>query len=62
VSVKLQEVPCRVQLLKVVAQHGNVDWVITNEVATQGSLTVDVVRARSDVRWQIEQFHREGKN
>lgn len=61
VSIKLKEVPFRVQLFKVVATNGDVDWVITNEVATQGSLTVDVVRRRSDVRWQIEQFHREVK-
>ena len=61
VAVKLKDMPFRVQLFKVVATNGDIDWVITNEVATQGSLTVDVVRARCDVRWQIEQFHREVK-
>ncbi len=61
VSIKLKEVPFRVQLFKTVATNGDVEWVITNEVATQGSLTVDVVRMRADVRWQIEQFHREVK-
>jgi hypothetical protein len=61
VSVKLKEVPFRVQLFKVIAKKGEIDWVITNEVATLSSLTVDVIRARCDIRWQIEQFHREAK-
>jgi len=60
VSIHLREVPFRMQLFKVVAPNGDIDWVITNEVP-QSTLTTDVLRARCDVRWQIEQFHREVK-
>jgi hypothetical protein len=60
VTVHLKDVPFPIQLFKIVAQNGDIDWVITNELA-QSSLTTDVLRARCDVRWQVEQFHREVK-
>jgi len=63
VSIKLKEVPFRVQLFKVVAANGDIDWVITNLPTNdpQRPLTTEVVTQHSDVRWQIEQFHRELK-
>ena len=61
VVVHLKDVPFPVRLFKLVAPNGDIDWVITNEVPPQGSLTADVLQTRCDVRWQIEQFHREVK-
>jgi hypothetical protein len=63
VSIKLQELPFRVQLFKVVATNGDIDWVITNLPTEdpQCPLTTEVVAAHQDVRWQIEQLHRELK-
>jgi hypothetical protein len=59
VSVKLKEVPFRVTLFKVVTKDGDVDWVVTNESAT--NLTTAIVSGRNDVRWDIECLHRELK-
>lgn len=59
VSVKLKEVPFKVQLFKVVATNGDIDWIITNDFSS--SLTCQVVQDASDVAWQIEQLHRELK-
>src|SRR5215211_5468772 len=59
ISVKLKEVPFRVMLFKVVATNGDIDWVITNDPAT--NLTVSIVRGRNDVRWDVECMHRELK-
>lgn len=63
VSIKLKEVPFRVQLFKVVAANGDIDWVITNLPTDdpQRPLTTEVVKQHQDVRWKIEQFHRELK-
>lgn len=63
VSIKLKEVPFRVQLFKVVASNGDIDWVITNLPTDdpQCPLTTEVVARHQDVRWQIEQLHRELK-
>jgi SRSO17 transposase len=58
VSVKLQKVPFRVQLFKVVAPHGDIDWVITNSDA---SLSTDDVQDENAIRWQVEQLHRDLK-
>jgi len=58
VSVKLQKVPFRVQLFKVVTPHGDIDWIITNSDA---SLTTDDVQDADTRRWQVEQLHRELK-
>jgi hypothetical protein len=56
VMVKLKEVPFKVQLFKVVATDGDIDWVITN--CPDETLTTQVAQEVSDVRWQIEELHR----
>ena len=58
-SVKLKEVPFRVQLFKVVAPNGDIDWVITNH--PEGTFTTSDIQDENAVRWQIEQLHRELK-
>ena len=59
VSVKLKQVPFRVQLFKGVAPNGDSEWVITNH--PQGTFTPSDIQAENAVRWQIEQGHRELK-
>ncbi len=59
ISVKLKDLPFLVKLFKLVATDGDIDWVITNDPATD--LTTTVVRGRNDVRWDVESFHREIK-
>jgi hypothetical protein len=59
VSVKLKEVPFRVQLFKVVAPNGDIEWVITNH--PEGTFTTSDIQDENAVRWQIEQLHRELK-
>ena len=56
VLVKLKEVPFPVQLFKLVAPDGDIDWVITNDLAE--TLTAQVAKDSSDVRWQVEELHR----
>ena len=56
VLVKLKEVPFYVRLFKLVAPDGDIDWVITNDLAE--TLTAQVARETSDVRWQVEELHR----
>ena len=58
VLVKRQKVPFRVHLFKIVAPNGDIDWIITNSDA---SLTTDEVQDVNDIRWQVEQLHRELK-
>jgi hypothetical protein len=59
VAVKLKKVPFKVKLFKLVATNGDIDWLITNDL--DDNLTVQVAKEANDVRWQIEQFHREIK-
>ena len=59
IPVKLKEVPFKVQLFKVVAPNGDIDWVITNQ--SPGSITTSVVNEQNKRRWVIEQLHRELK-
>ena len=59
VVVKLQKVPFKVKLFKLVATNGDIDWVITNDL--DSSSTVQVAQDANDVRWEVEQFHRELK-
>ncbi|HRD49565.1 MAG TPA: transposase, partial [Candidatus Contendobacter sp.] len=59
ISIKLKEVPFRVQLFKVVATKGDIDWVITNRAP--GSMNTSVVQKENQRRWAIEQLHRELK-
>lgn len=58
-TVKLKEVPFKVQLFKVVASSGDIDWVITNR--SPGSIDTLVVQKENQVCWRIEQLHRELK-
>jgi len=59
VAVKLKEIPFKVQLFKVVAPNGDIDWVITNH--PEGTFTTPAIQDENAVRWQIEQLHREFK-
>lgn len=59
IIVKLKEVPFHVKLFKLVATNGDVDWVITNDLAPE--LTAAIVRGRNNVRWDVECLHRELK-
>lgn len=56
--VKLKQLPFMVRLFKMVATNGDIEWVITNHPSF---ITRQVTKQASDVRWQIEQFHRELK-
>ena len=58
VSVKLHKVPFHVQLFKIVATNGDIDWIITN---SQAPMSTDAVQNVDRIRWQIEQLHRELK-
>jgi hypothetical protein len=58
VMVKLQKVPFRVRLFKLVTPNGDIDWVITNSDAP---LSADDVQNENAKRWQVEQLHRELK-
>jgi hypothetical protein len=60
ILVKLKKLPFKVRLYKLVAQNGDIDWVITN--CPDRSLKTKVVEVKNKVRWKIEQFHREVKN
>lgn len=59
VRIKLKEIPFYIQLFKVVAKNGDIDWLVTNELDNE--LTIAIVRGRNDVRWEVECFHRELK-
>jgi SRSO17 transposase len=56
--VKLKEMPFAVKLFKLVAKNGDIEWVITNHPSF---INRQVTKAAADLRWQIEQFHRELK-
>ena len=56
VIVKVKEVPFKVRLFKLVAPDGNIDWIITNDLAE--TVTAQVAQESSDVRWQVEELHR----
>jgi hypothetical protein len=58
IVIKLKEVPFQVQLFKIVATNGDIEWVITNDLTCENA---DVVEKNNDVRWQIEELHREIK-
>jgi len=60
-TVKLKEVPFRVQLFKRVATNGDIEWVITNADRPAGSVSRQVVQDENELRWQIEPLHRELK-
>ncbi len=55
-AVKLQKVPFKVKLFKLVAQDGRIEWVITNDLSQRAN--VFVAELKNENRWQIEEFHR----
>jgi SRSO17 transposase len=57
--VKLKEVPFHVQLFKLVAPNGDIEWVITNYPPS--TFCASDIQDENAVRWQIEQLHRELK-
>jgi len=58
-TVKLKELPFKVQLFKLVATNGDIEWVITNH--PEGTMTSHAIQDENAVRWHIEQLHRELK-
>ena len=65
VRVKLKEMPFHVQLFKVVAPDGDIDWVVTNRLEllaasddSASELTTGDVQNENALRWQIEEMHR----
>src|SRR5690349_21016288 len=59
VAVKLKEVPFYVQLFKLVATNGDIEWVISNHPPS--TFRTSDIQEENAVRWQIEQLHRELK-
>ena len=59
IIVKLKKVPFKVKLFKVVAKNGDIDWIITNNLAA--TVTTQVAQEADNWRWQVEEFHRELK-
>lgn len=59
IIVKLKKVPFKVKLFKIVAQNGDIDWIITNGL--DETMTAQVAQEADDLRWQVEEFHRELK-
>lgn len=58
--VKLKELPFKVRLFKVAFPHGGIEWVITN-LDRPDDPTAHSVQEETEVRWQVEQLHRELK-
>ena len=56
VLVKLKQVPFTVRLFKLGAPDGDMDGVLTNDL--DETLTAQVTKDTSDVRWQVEELHR----
>jgi len=59
VIVKLNKIPFKVKLFKGVATNGDIDWIITNDL--DETVITQVAQEANDVRWQVEEFHRELK-
>ena len=60
IIVKLKEMPFKVRLFKIVATNGDIEWVITNGDRPDDT-SAHSVQEENEVRWQVEQFHRELK-
>ena len=58
-TVRLSKIPFAVKLFKLVATNGDIDWVVTNNL--DSAVTTEVAQDANDVRWEVEQFHREYK-
>lgn len=63
IIVKLKEMPFKVRLFKIVATNGDIEWMITNgdRGDRPDDTTTHSVQEENEVRWQVEQFHRELK-
>jgi len=59
IVVKLKKVPFKVKLFKVVATNGDIDWIITNNL--DETVNTQVAQEADELRWQVEEFHRELK-
>ena len=59
IIVKLKKVPFKVRLFKLVAINGDIDWVITNDL--DETVSTQVAQNANELRWQVEEFHRELK-
>ncbi len=59
IIVKLKKLPFKVKLFKVVAINGDIDWVITND--PDETVITQVAQNANELRWQVEEFHRELK-
>ena len=59
ILVKLKKVPFKVKLFKLVAINGDIDWVITNDL--DETMITQVAQNANELRWQVEEFHRELK-
>lgn len=57
-TIKLKEVPFKVQLFKIVTTNGDTLWAITTRL---DDVARHFMRDELKVRWQIEQLHRELK-
>ncbi len=57
-TVKLKEMPYKVQLFKLVAPNGDIEWAITNRL---DDFDAQLIQDANKVRWQVEQLHRELK-
>ena len=59
IVLRIKSVPFDVRLFKIVAKNGNIDWLITNDMAD--TTTLDTVCDRYGIRWNVECLHRELK-
>ncbi|MEM9774764.1 MAG: transposase [Chloroflexota bacterium] len=59
IIVRLSKIPFAVKLFKLVATNGDIDWIVTNNL--DSTITSHVAQEANDVRWEVEQFHRELK-
>lgn len=59
VTVRLRKYPYPVKLFKIVSPNGGIEWVITNDLSDR--MNTFEAENESQIRWQIEQFHREYK-
>ena len=59
IPIRLSKIPFAVKLFKLVTTNGDIDWVVTNNL--DSTITSQVAQDANDVRWEVEQFHRELK-
>jgi hypothetical protein len=59
IVVKLKKIPFLVRSFKMVATHGEIDWIIANDLSH--TISSQVVQNGVDVAWQIGQLQREFK-